>query len=278
MSLEIRLGRSDVEPVAGQRDAEDRALGGERRKDLALDGDGATLRHEVEHLGLEHVQAGVDEIGVDLLRPRLLEERLDAAVRRRADEPVAARIGDGSQEDRRLRARRTMERDHLAEIGLAQRVAVQGEEAALEAARGERDAATGAEWLVLDRIARGSSPCSDLPKCACSCSGRYPHASWLRSTPCRARCSKVYASNGRSTSGSMSLRVRSVSGRSLVPCPPTRMTAGRLTRRAGRCPRRRTRAHATSPDRGGYARRRPRCRASARVRRPSRARAAPATR
>src|SRR6187200_652205 len=26
----------------------------------------------------------------------------------------------------------------------------------------------------------------------------------------------------------MSLRVRSVSGRSLVPCPPTRMTAGRL--------------------------------------------------
>ena len=42
----------------------------------------------------------------------------------------------------------------------------------------------------------------------------------------------MYASSGRSTSGSMSLRVRSVSGRSLVPCPPTKITAGRLIRRA----------------------------------------------
>src|SRR5262245_4129561 len=67
------------------------------------------------------------------------------------------------------------------------------------------------------------------PNAASIWSGKYPHEMIERSTSCRARCSKVYARRGRSTSGSMSLRVRSVSGRSLVPCPPTRITAGRLT-------------------------------------------------
>ena len=51
----------------------------------------------------------------------------------------------------------------------------------------------------------------------------------------------MYASSGRSTSGSMSFRVRSVSGRRRVPCPPTRMTAGRLIAPPARCPRTRSR-------------------------------------
>ena len=103
--LEIRLGRADVEPVPRQRDPEHGAFVGEPREDLALDRDGATRRDEVEHLGLEHVEAGVDEVGVDLLRPRLLEERLDATVRGRPHEPVAARVGDRREQDRRLGAR-----------------------------------------------------------------------------------------------------------------------------------------------------------------------------
>ena len=45
-----------------------------------------------------------------------------------------------------------MERDHLAEVGLAQRVAVEREEAALEPAAGEADRAARAERLVLDRV------------------------------------------------------------------------------------------------------------------------------
>ena len=69
-----------------------------------------------------------------------------------ADEPVAARVGDGREQDRRLRARRAMERDQLAEVGLAQRVAVQREEAALELAAGEADRAARPERLVLDRV------------------------------------------------------------------------------------------------------------------------------
>ena len=103
-------------------------------------------------LGLEHVQAGVDQVGVDLLGPRLLEERLDATVRSGANEPVSARIGDRREQDRRLGPGRAMERHHLAEVGLAQRVAVEREEAPVELAPGEADRSPGAERLVLDRV------------------------------------------------------------------------------------------------------------------------------
>ena len=150
--LQVRLGRADVEPVAGERDAVDGALRGEPREDLALDRDGATRGDEVEHLRLEHVEAGVDEVGVDLLGPRLLEEGLDTTVRGGADEPVPARVGDRREQDRRLRAGRAVERHQLAEIGLAQRVAVEREEAPLELAPGEADRAAGPERLVLDRV------------------------------------------------------------------------------------------------------------------------------
>src|SRR5207344_3481351 len=47
---------------------------------------------------------------------------------------------------------RAMERDHLAEVGLPQRIAVQREEAALQLTGGERDPTTRVEWLVLHRI------------------------------------------------------------------------------------------------------------------------------
>jgi hypothetical protein len=45
-----------------------------------------------------------------------------------------------------------MEGNQLPEVGLAQRVAVKGEEAALELATGKRDPSTGSEWLLLHRV------------------------------------------------------------------------------------------------------------------------------
>ncbi len=109
-------------------------------------------RNEVQNLRLEDIETGVDEIRVDLLRPRLLEEGLDATVGGRAHEAVAARVGDRSEQDRGLRARRAVEGDQLAEIGLAQRVPVEREEAPFELATGEGDGSSGTERLVLDRV------------------------------------------------------------------------------------------------------------------------------
>ena len=45
-----------------------------------------------------------------------------------------------------------MEGDHLAQVGFAQRVAVEREEAPVELAPREADRATGSERLVLDRV------------------------------------------------------------------------------------------------------------------------------
>ncbi len=152
MRLQVGLGRSHIEPVARQRDPVDGPLLRELREDLALDRDRAVGWNELERLRLEHVQTRVDQVGVDLLRPGLLEEALDPTVVREPDEPVAARIGNRGQQDRRLRARRAVEAHELREIGLAQRVAVQREEAPLELASGEGDRAAGSERLVLDRV------------------------------------------------------------------------------------------------------------------------------
>ena len=55
--LEVRLRRPDVEPVARKRDPVHGALRRELREHLALDRDGPAGRHEVEHLGLEDVEA-----------------------------------------------------------------------------------------------------------------------------------------------------------------------------------------------------------------------------
>ena len=171
MCLQVRLGRPDVEPVAGERDPVDRALRREPREHLALDRDAAFRRHELEHLRLEHVEPGVDEVGVDLLGPRLLEEGLDATVRGGADEPVPARVGDRCEQDCRLGAGRAMERDQLAEVGLAERVAVEREEALFELAACEADRAAGSERLVLDRV-RERHPSWLLPNVDSIWSGR----------------------------------------------------------------------------------------------------------
>ena len=67
VGLQVRLGRADVEPVARQGDPVDGLLLDELREDLALDRDGAVGRDQLEHVRLEHVQARVDQVGVDLL-------------------------------------------------------------------------------------------------------------------------------------------------------------------------------------------------------------------
>ena len=104
------------------------ALVDEPREDLALDRDRLVGRDEVEHVRLEHVEAGVDQVRADLLGPRLLEETRDEAVLTEADEAVARRVGDGREQDRRARAALAVEGDQRVEVGRAERVPVEREE------------------------------------------------------------------------------------------------------------------------------------------------------
>src|SRR5215208_7387111 len=53
----------------------------------------------------------------------------------------------------------------------------------------------------------------------------WPQEMTMSSTPCVRSQSSMKAMNGRSTSGTTGLGTVEVSGRSLVPSPPTRITA-----------------------------------------------------
>src|SRR5271165_4433782 len=64
--LEVAGGRADVEPVALRRVAVE-AVADEPWPHLALDRDVALGRHQLEHLALEHVGAGADQVGFDLI-------------------------------------------------------------------------------------------------------------------------------------------------------------------------------------------------------------------
>ena len=168
MRLQVGLGRPHIEPVALERRPVDGTFRGEPREDLPLDRDRVVLGNAGERLRLEDVQPRVDEVGVDLLGTGLLEEGLDAAVVGDPHEAVPARVRHGRQQDRRLRPARAMEADELGEVRLAQRVAVQREEAPLEAAGGERDPPARAERLRLDGVLEGeiavavAEGCGDL--------------------------------------------------------------------------------------------------------------------
>ena len=105
--LEVALGRPDVEPVGVGREGEE-PVADEPRPDLALDRDVAVGRDEVEDAALEHVGAGADEVRVDRVGGRLLDELAHGVVVVRAHEAVGARVLDrheGERADRAGRAR-----------------------------------------------------------------------------------------------------------------------------------------------------------------------------
>src|SRR3989442_12142465 len=86
--------------MVAERGPEDRnAAREEGGEDLPLDRDRAVGRNAPEELRLEHVDPGVDEVGRDLLGPRLLEEASDGPGAGRLYEPVRGRAVVGDEAD-----------------------------------------------------------------------------------------------------------------------------------------------------------------------------------
>ena len=96
--LEVALGRPDVEPVAARREAP-QAVADQLGEDLALDRDVAPRGDQIEHVALEDVGAGVDEVGVDLVGAGLLQELADGAVVLQAHQAVVGGVVDRDQRD-----------------------------------------------------------------------------------------------------------------------------------------------------------------------------------
>ena len=89
-------------------------------------------RDVLQHLGLEHVDPGVDRVREDLAPRRLLEEALDPAVLVGDDDPELERVLDRLEADRHRRALLAVEREQLPEVDVAEGVARDDEDGVVE--------------------------------------------------------------------------------------------------------------------------------------------------
>ena len=150
--LQVAVRRADVAPVPVVHVAVQRAGRRELGEHAALDGEQPAARDHLQHLGLEHVDAGVDERRA-LPLPGLLEEAGDGAVLAQFHETVAPRVLHRREEDGAHAALGRVRGGERAEVDVAEHVAVEDVEAAVVEQRvAVGDGAGGAERLVLDGV------------------------------------------------------------------------------------------------------------------------------
>ena len=156
--VEVRLAElveiPDVLPVsvhhvAVQRTPHLQQIGKELLREVVR----TVARHVLQHLGLHHVDAGVDRVGEDLAPGRLLEEAFDPALLVRHDDAELERVFDRLEPDRHRCALLLVEGDERAQVDVAKRIARDDEERLVELLRGQADRAGRAERRFLDRIA-----------------------------------------------------------------------------------------------------------------------------
>ena len=169
--VEVRLAVlvevADVLPVALAHVAVDRAAHlEEQREELLREVVGPVGRNVLQHLRLEHVDAGVDRVREHLTPRRLLEEPLDLAVLVGDDDPELERVLDRLQPDRDRGALLLVELDDLRQVDVAERVARDDEEGVVERVGGEAHGAGGAERALLDRVLDVEAEARAVPEVA----------------------------------------------------------------------------------------------------------------
>ena len=151
--LPVLVEVADVLPVAVHHVAVHRPAHLEKqREELLREVERPVLRNVPQHLGLEHVDAGVDRVREHLAPRRLLEEALDPAVLVGDDDPELEWVFDRLEADRDRRVLLAVELDQLRQVDVAERVAGDDEERVVEPAGRESHRACRAERRLLDRV------------------------------------------------------------------------------------------------------------------------------
>ena len=88
---QVAAGRADVAPVRARDVGPHPAALLQLGEDLTLYGDLAACRDHLQDLGLEHVDAGVDQVGRNLVRGRLLDKAVHQHLVVYLDEAVSRR-------------------------------------------------------------------------------------------------------------------------------------------------------------------------------------------
>ncbi len=156
--IEVRLPElvevADVLPVALRDVAVQRSAHLEEEwEELLREVERPALGHVAQHLGIEHVDAGVDRVREDLAPGRLFEEALDAPVLVGDDDPELEWIVDALQADRHERLLLLMEAHERAEVDVAERVPGDDEEGLVERVLRKLDRSGRAHRGLLDGIA-----------------------------------------------------------------------------------------------------------------------------
>ena len=154
----VGLERADVLPVALGHVAVQRVAGLEQRGEhVAGEVDHLTLGDELEHLGLDDVDPGVDGVGEHLAPRGLLQEAFDGAVGLGDHDPELERVLDVLQRDRRARARVAVRLHERGEVDVGEHVTGDDEERVDELVDGVAHRTGGAERRVLGRVAHGDA-------------------------------------------------------------------------------------------------------------------------
>ena len=110
-------------------------------------------RDVVEHLGLEHVDAGVDRVAEDLAPGRLLEKALDPPLFVDHHDAELERVLHALEGDGDHGAALLVERDDVLQVEVGERVAADDDERVVaELVLGQLDAAGGAGRSLLHRV------------------------------------------------------------------------------------------------------------------------------
>ena len=142
----VGLQAADVLPVAVGHEAEQRrALGEQLGEHVGGEVGRLAVRDVLEHLRLEHVDAGVDGVGEDLAPVGLLQEPLDAAVLFCDDDAELERVGHPLEDHGGHGAAAAVEADHLVEVDVGEGVPGDDHEGLAQHLGGVADAAGRAQ-------------------------------------------------------------------------------------------------------------------------------------
>jgi hypothetical protein len=150
----VGLERADIFPVAVDDGAEQpEALVEHRGEHVAGEVDDLAGGDEVEHAGLQHVDAGVDRVGEHLTPRRLLEEPLDRAVVIGDHNAEVDGVVHPLQRDRGERLAIGVSLHHGGQVDVGDHVARDHEEGLVELVHRVANRTRGAERRVLGRVA-----------------------------------------------------------------------------------------------------------------------------
>ena len=135
-----------------------------RGERLAREVDRLALGDEVEDLGLEDVDTGVDGVAEHLSPGRLLEEPLDGSVLTGDDDAELERIVDRLQGQGGQTAPAIVEVDHLGQVDVGEHVSGDDQEPLVELVAGVPDRAGGAQGGGLGGVDHADAELRSVPE------------------------------------------------------------------------------------------------------------------